>query len=292
MAAAAPPPPGPIVRVLRLHSLLAPRARCRRRGKRRSRARPLAPAETARIFQAESGNVRPPFSPELSKFYARRHALFWRYEEGIRLDATAWFSVTPEAVARAHARMCTSPHGLVIDAFAGSGADAIALTRTSARVLAIDIDPSRLAIARHNAAVYGVEHRIDFVCADFYELAAGALRADAVFLSPPWGGPEYLSQPEFDVERMLDPPLSVTLGAARRVAQRAVAYVPRTARREQLRALALPGERCEVHPVYVNVTNGPPRRGGRRRLLALSVLYELSSHHHHPGPLAAENEDS
>ena len=51
-------------------------------------------------------------------------------------------------------------------------------------------------MARHNAAVYGVADRISFRNVDFFK-AAHALSADAVFLSPPWGGPEYLATRAF-----------------------------------------------------------------------------------------------
>jgi trimethylguanosine synthase len=45
-------------------------------------------------------------------------------------------------------------------------------------------------MARHNARLYGVEHKIEFICADFFDVAP-RLAADGVFLSPPWGGPLY-----------------------------------------------------------------------------------------------------
>lgn len=71
-------------------------------------------------------------------------------------------------------------------------------------VLAIDIDPVRLDLARHNAAVYGVSDRIDFLQGDFLQLAS-RLRGDVVFLSPPWGGPDYLTAEVFDIQTMMDP---------------------------------------------------------------------------------------
>lgn len=45
-------------------------------------------------------------------------------------------------------------------------------------------------MAKHNAAVYGVQDRIEFIVGDFVALA-DTLKADVVFLSPPWGGPQY-----------------------------------------------------------------------------------------------------
>lgn len=51
-------------------------------------------------------------------------------------------------------------------------------------VIAIDIDPKKIELAKHNASVYGVADRIEFIVGDFF-LLAPSLKADVVFLSPP-----------------------------------------------------------------------------------------------------------
>lgn len=38
-------------------------------------------------------------------------------------------------------------------------------------VIAIDIDVNRLSMARHNARIYGIEDRIEFILGDFMLLA-------------------------------------------------------------------------------------------------------------------------
>lgn len=57
-------------------------------------------------------------------------------------------------------------------------------------VIAIDIDPKKIEMAKHNASVYNVADRIEFIVGDFLQLFP-RLQADVVFLSPPWGGPDY-----------------------------------------------------------------------------------------------------
>jgi trimethylguanosine synthase len=69
-------------------------------------------------------------------------------------------------------------------------------------VIALDNSPTRLALARHNAAIYGVADRIEFILTDYPSFAQTlsasqnpnirARTVDVVFLSPPWGGPSYL----------------------------------------------------------------------------------------------------
>lgn len=38
-------------------------------------------------------------------------------------------------------------------------------------MIAIDIDPKKIDYAHHNAAIYGVDDRIDFIKGDFFDLA-------------------------------------------------------------------------------------------------------------------------
>lgn len=74
-------------------------------------------------------------------------------------------------------------------------------------VIALDTNPTRLALARHNATLYGVADRIEFILADYLTFARSYLtphfpkkrKIDVVFLSPPWGGPSYLSSSSGDV---------------------------------------------------------------------------------------------
>lgn len=58
-------------------------------------------------------------------------------------------------------------------------------------MIAIDIDPKKIEMAKHNATVYGVADKIEFIIADFLTLS-NSIKADNVFLSPPWGGPQYM----------------------------------------------------------------------------------------------------
>jgi trimethylguanosine synthase len=127
---------------------------------------------------------------EARSFWRRRLELFSRFGEGVLLDRVGWYSVTPELIARRMAQLCRCD--LVVDAMCGVGGNAIQLADTCAHVLAIELDATRLCLARHNAAVYGVAARIDFVCGDAFRLLPSLRgRVDCVLLSPPWGGVGY-----------------------------------------------------------------------------------------------------
>lgn len=103
---------------------------------------------------------------------------------GVRLDDEGRMSLTPEVLA---VRLAERVAGLsVVDAGCGSGGQAIAFARAGCRVIAIDRDPARLADARLNARVYGVEGRVEWVVGDAVEVAR-ARTADVLHVDPPWG---------------------------------------------------------------------------------------------------------
>jgi len=139
------------------------------------------------------------------KYWAQRHRLFSLFDQGIKLDHESWFSVTPEAIAR-HIAESIGEHGsgeqgglVLVDAFCGSGGNSIAFASVCEQVISIDIDPRKIQDAKHNAEIYGVADRIEFICGDFFQVLEG-LKADILFLSPPWGGPDYLKAPEFRLD--------------------------------------------------------------------------------------------
>ncbi|XP_067330005.1 trimethylguanosine synthase isoform X2 [Channa argus] len=192
--------------------------------------------------------------PELAKYWAQRYRLFSRFDEGIRLDREGWFSVTPERIAEHIALRVKSSFldsQLVIDAFCGVGGNAIQFALTGKRVLAIDIDPGRLELAWHNATVYNVADRIDFLQGDFLQLAP-RLRGDVVFLSPPWGGPDYLTAEVFDIRTMMEPDGFEIFRLAKLISDNIVYFLPRNADMDQIASLAGPGGKVEVEQNFLN----------------------------------------
>ncbi|VDP82481.1 unnamed protein product, partial [Echinostoma caproni] len=136
-------------------------------------------------------------------------------------ECQAWFSVTPECIARRQAQVCATD--LVIDAYAGVGGNSIQFANTCGLVLAIEHNMSRIQLLEHNAKIYGVASRILLICGDVEKVlrslrretgisASGETVESAnnpcsspdesvkqsigpvfpiVFMSPPWGGPGY-----------------------------------------------------------------------------------------------------
>ena len=148
------------------------------------------------------------------------------------------------------------------------GGNAIQFAFTCERVIAIDIDPAKIELARHNARVYGVEDRIEFMVGSYFHLVP-TLKPDVVFLSPPWGGPEYLGQEVFDLKLMggmMDG--YDVFNTAKQVTDNIAYFVPRNTNIDQLASLAGQGGRVEVEQNLLN-----------RKLKTMTAYYgELVGH--------------
>jgi hypothetical protein len=190
----------------------------------------------SQVLYSESSEV----DPLIAKYYAQRYRLFSRFDLGIQLDQESWFSVTPEKIA-IHIASRLSHCNLILDAFSGAGGNSIQFALHSKRVIAIEIDRKRLQISRHNAQIYDVADKIDFIQGDSMVLMP-LLKVDAIFLSPPWGGPKYSTESVFDMRRMGPYDGLEILDAALKVTQNVAYMAPRNADPLQIVAHLGPGK--------------------------------------------------
>lgn len=127
-----------------------------------------------------------PFGAALQRYWDNRYQYFSRFDKGIQIDAEGLHTVMPEQAARTQARLFKSD--VIIDAFAGVGGCSIAMAREGKRVIAVELDQSRLQMAQHNARLYQVDHLITFINADIFSVINN-LDAEAINIDPPWGWP-------------------------------------------------------------------------------------------------------
>ncbi|KAK6632610.1 hypothetical protein RUM43_013378 [Polyplax serrata] len=113
-------------------------------------------------------------------------------------------------------------------------------------VIAIDIDPGKIKIAKENARIYGVEDRIQFIIGDFTKLAC-RLQGDVVFLSPPWGGIDYNSQEIYNLDKILPPLGGENLfHLAASITNNVAIFLPKTTNSTHLALLPGPGGEVEI----------------------------------------------
>lgn len=192
--------------------------------------------------------VKNPIGPGYNKYWSQRYRLFSLFDEGIKLDQESWHSVTPERIAEhiSYRLACD----VAVDGFCGAGGNAIQLAMTCHRVIAVDIDPVKIELARNNAKVYGVEERIEFIVGDFLKIAP-SLRADVVFLAPPWGGPEYLREDVYSLTN-ITPDCDKMMTAARLISENIALFLPRNVNVDEVIELVEPGKKVEVEQNFLN----------------------------------------
>lgn len=145
----------------------------------------------------------------------------------------------------------------IVDAFCGVGGNAIQFANTCDKVIAIDNDETRLDCARKNAELYGVDHKIDFVLADFVEWAKGRIESkdvlvDVVFLSPPWGGIDYASgSSSYKLESLAPVPGQALFELSRQLTTDVAMYLPRNTDLEQVARLE-PDSTIEIEEEWMS----------------------------------------
>lgn len=160
------------------------------------------------------------------------------------------YQVTPQAIAE-HIASRFACYDVVVDPFSGCGGNIIQLARVCKHVIAIEIDPLKVRMAQHNARIYGVSDKIEWIIGDATQVLPH-VRADAVFLSPPWGGLTY-SRDAFQLDDMCINGVSGTalFALARQVSNNIAYYVPKTTPAAALEALA-PTETVECERIFLN----------------------------------------
>jgi trimethylguanosine synthase len=135
--------------------------------------------------------------------------------------------------------------------FAGAGGNTIAFALSGrwSKVIGIEKDPSVIACAEHNAAIYGVADQITWInddCFSYFTTQSSLIDASktVIFASPPWGGPGYTSDEVFNLNTMY--PYSAKKIHDVCKSMDAAIYLPRTSDLRQIARLAPEGKKVEV----------------------------------------------
>lgn len=203
--------------------------------------------ETAQVV-AGAGSSKADNSG-VKKYFFQRYRLFHRFDEGIKLDDVSWFSVTPEKIG-AHIARRFAGMDVTMDLYSGAGGNSIQFALAGSYVIGVENNLDRIAMAMNNAEVYGVKQYIDFIHGDVYEilptLNTCITPIDAIFMSPPWGGPDYKGCDFFDV-RVFQKVINLALSVSNNVA----VLVPRNIDYDNVLKCLGP---CEVESNYLGNT--------------------------------------
>ena len=138
----------------------------------------------------DSENKTCPLGPHLQHYWDRLSDK----EKQMEFDEEGLFSLALQPIALDIAQR--TPGQVVADAFCGVGGMSIGFARAGKRVISVESDEKRLAMAERNAAIFALEGAIDFLLGDALEILPW-LKTDTIFLDPPWGGTDYNEKAKF-----------------------------------------------------------------------------------------------
>lgn len=153
-------------------------------------------------------------------------------QQRIQYDDVALYSATDQVTATHIATFCRTLDGVdasstVTDATSCIGGNTVAFAKQFAAVRAVEIDPTRFEMLRHNAKLLldkPTLAKVSFHLADYTDTYARHTQ-DIVFIDPPWGGKRYKQQAQ--VELFLgDTPLSTVVDQLRTRCAHVVIKVP------------------------------------------------------------------
>ena len=108
----------------------------------------------------------------------------------------------------------------MIDGFCGSGGNVIQFSKYCSEVFAIDIDPKKLDICKNNCKIYNCKNNIHFIEYDFLKIQNYEkikVKADYIFLSPPWGGVAYKNSDVYSIKELMTPDISEIIKVSKKI---------------------------------------------------------------------------
>jgi trimethylguanosine synthase len=140
-----------------------------------------------------------PFSAKMQKYWDRRYDLFSLWDEGIKFDEQALYSIKPEKSAKEILQKVRTE--IIVDAMACVGGTAIAAAMLGFETYAIELNSQRLDFAKHNAQIYGIGSHINWIegncLIEVPRLAKSLNKSQTLYLDPPWGGVDYYLKEKF-----------------------------------------------------------------------------------------------
>ena len=159
-----------------------------------------------------------------NKFWMQRYYYYRKFDDGIQMDRESWYSVTPEKIAKYTAKLIRGK--TIIDGFCGSGGNVIQFSKYCSKVYAIDISYQKLSICKNNCKVYHCKDNIEFIHSDFLKMK-NKIKADYIFLSPPWGGTEYKDSYVYSIKKFMYPDITEIIRVSLSVADNILFFLPR-----------------------------------------------------------------
>ena len=163
-----------------------------------------------------------------NKYYYQRYYYFSLFDSGIKMDEESWYSVTPEEISIFISNLIkNSSEKTILDAFCGCGGNTIQFSKNFKKVIANDISENKINLTINNVKVYNKNvNNVEYKTNDFLTFNSEE-KIDYIFLSPPWGGKDYINDKEFTLKKWVKPDIEKIIEKSLSLCNNLIFYLPR-----------------------------------------------------------------
>ena len=225
----------------------------------------------------QRGRMNPEIFPEEEKknsYYVQRYYFFSLFDKGIQMDRESWYSVTPEEISEYISSIIPdSSDSSILDGFCGCGGNIISFSKHFKKVLANDLVESKINMTKNNSKTYECPDNIQYYNKDYFDLDFGDEQIDYIFLSPPWGGPEYKKDKIYSLKKWINPDIEKIIEKSLKISKNIIFYLPRNTDLEELANLLNEYDKEGIKSVNNTILLDVKYLNSASKIKAILVLY-------------------
>ena len=205
-------------------------------------------------------------------YYIQRYYFFSLYDSGIQMDKESWYSVTPEEISEYISSIIpNSSISTILDGFCGCGGNTIFFSKKFKKVYANDLFESKINMTKNNAKIYNCPENIVYSNQDFLNL--NTEKVDFIFLSPPWGGPEYKNEVIYSLKQWITPDIEKIIFKSLSLSKNIIFYLPRNTDLNELAKYLIMNDKNNVKELDNTILFDVRYLNSAGKIKAILVLY-------------------
>ena len=230
--------------------------------------------EESKFQKGRMNSQNFPEEEKSNSYYVQRYYFFSLYDEGIQMDKESWYSVTPEEISDYISSIIPdSSNSCILDGFCGCGGNIISFSKHFRKVIANDLFEEKINMTKNNVKVYNCPDNIQYYTKNYFDLNLDNEKIDYIFLSPPWGGPEYKKDKIYSLKKWMNPDIEKIIEKSLKFSKNLIFYLPRNTDIEELANLLNKYDKDEINSLNNTILMDIKYLNSASKIKAILILY-------------------
>ena len=230
--------------------------------------------EESKFQKGRMNSQNFPEEEKSNSYYVQRYYFFSLYDEGIQMDKESWYSVTPEEISDYISSIIPdSSNSCILDGFCGCGGNIISFSKHFRKVIANDLFEEKINMTKNNVKVYNCPDNIQYYTKNYFDLNLDNEKIDYIFLSPPWGGPEYKKDKIYSLKKWMNPDIEKIIEKSLKFSKNLIFYLPRNTDVEELANLLNKYDKDEINSLNNTILMDIKYLNSASKIKAILILY-------------------